>query len=330
MDKALIDFINTIPKLDLHCHLDGSFSTDFVRSALNFDESDEVLLNKLQAPAICSGLAEYLERFDLPISCLQTADNISAGVYDVVKNASREGVKYIEIRFAPTCSLNSSLDYKDIYEAAIKGSENAKRDFDCDSSIIVCAMRHHSEEENLAVLNSAMDYLNNGICALDLAGDEAAFPNINFKYLFDKARAYNMPFTIHSGECHSIDNVRFALEAGARRVGHGIALVNDKSLMDECKKAHLGLELCPISNYQTRAVTGDEVYPLRAFLDADLLATVNTDNRTVSNTSLAKEYEFVINNCGINPDDIIKMYRNSIEIAFASDDIKNELWALSP
>lgn len=316
---------NIFPKIDLHCHLDGSFSTDFVRTALNLNEDETTLLAKLRAPDICSGLAEYLERFDLPISCLQTPANIKMGVYDVIKSAAAENVKYIEIRFAPSCSVNSNQNYADIYEAAIKGAKQANADFNCDSSIIVCAMRHHSEKENLAVLSSAMDYLGNGICALDLAGDEAAFPNSNFSYLFDKARAYNMPFTIHSGECHSVKNVRFALEAGAARIGHGIALINDKALMQECMTKHLGLELCPISNYQTQAVTKDEIYPLKEFLDYGLLATINTDNRTVSNTSLTKEYEFVLNNCGITEADIIKAYRNSVEIAFADDNIKDKL-----
>lgn len=328
MNNGLLQFIKSMPKIDLHCHLDGSFSTDFVRKAAGLFDSDSELLSRLQAPDICSGLSEYLERFDLPISCIQTPENITAGVYDVVKNASAEGVRYIEIRFAPTCSVNEVQGYSDIYEAAIKGCELAKQDTGCDSAIIVCAMRHHGEEENLAVLNSAMDFLHHGVCALDLAGDEAAFPNKEFKYLFDKARSYNMPFTIHSGECHSVDNVRFALEAGASRVGHGIALSKDPLLMTECKRKRLGLELCPISNYQTRAVTENEIYPLRTFLDAGLPATINTDNRTVSNTSLVRELTFVVEKCGITENDIVQMYKNSIEISFANDDIKHKLSAL--
>ena len=321
-------YISSMPKLELHCHLDGSFSEAFVKNTLSLSDSEAELAVRLRAPQICSGLAEYLERFDLPIKCLQSPDNIRAGVYDVIKHAASENIRYIELRFAPTCSLNSNQDYHDIYEAAIEGCKSAGKAFNVHSSIIACAMRHHSPDENLAVLNSAREYLGNGVCALDLAGDEAAFPNERFTYLFERARHIDMPFTIHSGECHSVENVRYALCAGAKRVGHGIALIKDVSLMQQCKNAHLGLELCPTSNYQTRAVTETEEYPLKKFLDAGLLATVNTDNRTVSNTTITNEYVKICNDFDITKEELEKIYRNSVEISFADDNTKNELLEL--
>lgn len=319
------NYIQALPKIDLHCHIDGSFSTDFVKSALSLNIDSYELASKLKAPDVCSGLAEYLERFDLPISCMQTPQDITDGIYDIIQNSAKENTKYIELRFAPTCSLNSNQDYKEIYEAAISGSKKALKDFGVHSSIIACAMRHHSEEQNLAVLKSARDYLGNGICALDLAGDEASFPNIDFDYLFKEANRIDMPFTIHSGECQSVENVRYALAAGAKRVGHGIALIKDSNLIKECQKNRLGLELCPTSNYQTRAVAAGDTYPLKTFLNNNLLATVNTDNRTVSNTTMTNELTLITNQMGITPDELAALYRNSVEISFADDNIKNEL-----
>lgn len=319
------NYIQLLPKIDLHCHIDGSFSTDFVKNTLSLNITSEELASRLQAPDICSGLAEYLERFDLPISCMQAPQDISDGIYDIIQNAAKENTKYIELRFAPTCSLNDNQDYKKIYEAAIKGSQKALKDFKIHSSIIVCAMRHHSEEQNLAVLKSAREYLGYGICALDLAGDEAAFPNTDFDYLFKEAKRIDMPFTIHSGECQSVENVRYALHAGAKRVGHGIALIKDTELIKECQKSHLGLELCPTSNYQTRAVEASDTYPLKAFLNNNLLATVNTDNRTVSNTTMTNELTLITKQMDITPDDLATLYKNSVEISFADDNLKNEL-----
>ncbi len=319
------DFIKNMPKIDLHCHLDGSFSTDFVRTALGITEDNLSLKDKLTAPAKCKNLAEYLTRFDLPISCIMTANNIKNGVIDVIRQASEENTKYIELRFAPTASLNDKLSYRNIYEAAIEGAREGEALYNCSCNILVCAMRHHDEESNLNMLHNALDYIGNGIAALDLAGDEASFPNQKFNYLFEYARKYNVPFTIHSGECGSAENVRYALLAGASRVGHGIALMKDISLMEECRKNRLGFELCPTSNYQTNALSEDEPYPLKAFLDKGLLATVNTDNRTVSNTNLTNELKYVHKKCGITENDIIRIYKNSVEIAFADDNTKHKL-----
>jgi adenosine deaminase len=279
----------------------------------------------MQAPSDCQSLTEYLKCFDTPIKALQTADNITGAVLDVLSQAASENVSYIEIRFAPSFSVHDGLSYSDVCEAAICGCKKGLEQFGIHSNIILCAMRHLNPETNLKTLMAVREYLGNGICALDLAGDESAFPNENFTGLFEKARELNVPFTIHSGECGSVNNVRLALSFGAKRVGHGIALAKDEALMAECKKSCLGLELCPTSNFQTKAVSCKADYPLKRFLSYGLPATVNTDNRTVSNTSLTDELIFSCENLGISYDDIRQIYKNSVEISFADDNTKNIL-----
>ena len=318
--------IKSMPKIDLHCHLDGSLTPEFIKkvSSVNLDQSD--LIKKLQAPEDCKSLTNYLTCFDLPISCLQTEENITEAILDVLNQAALENIKYIEIRFAPAFSINPNLSYRQIYEAAIKGCALGYEKWSIYSNIILCAMRHFPPETNLAMLHSAMDYIGNGICAIDLAGDESAFSNKEFIDFFVEAKKYKIPFTIHSGECGSWENVRIALELGAKRIGHGIALINNKNLMLECGSKKLGLELCPTSNFQTKATNHVKEYPLKAFLSEGLLATVNTDNRTVSNTSMSKELTLATEKLNIDEKDLIILYKNSIEISFADDNIKNELF----
>ena len=169
------------------------------------------------------------------------------------------------------------------------------------------------------------DYIGHGICALDLAGDESIFPNEGFSDLFKTAKDMNIPFTIHSGECGSVENVKLAMEFGAARIGHGIALIKDTNLMEDIKRKHIGLELCPVSNFQTRAWEDHNTYPLRSFLDNGLLATINTDNRTVSNTCIVKELEQVCTRMSICEEDYLTLNKNSIEISFADDNLKHQL-----
>lgn len=313
--------ISDMPKIDLHCHLDGSLNKSFVEMCLNRKVSQE----ELTAPDNCSSLAEYLTRFDIPVSCLKTKENLKQAVINLIKDAKEDNITYLEIRFAPTLSLNENLGYKDIYEAVIEGKNEGFKQYGVYSNIIICAMRHHSEKQNLDMLVSGREYLGSGICAVDLAGDEAMFSNEHFHYLFEKANKLQMPFTIHSGECKNVSNIKIAVEAGAKRIGHGICLQNDKALMKVCKEKKIGFELCPTSNYQTKALMPDEVYPLRVFIDFGIKATVNTDNRTVSNTTMTKEYELITNKLNIAKEELMLLYKNSIEISFADDNIKNHL-----
>lgn len=317
--------ISNLPKIDLHCHIDGSLSPFFVKETLHLKDHPDVVAQCLRAPEDCQSLTEYLKCFDLPIKCLQTADAITDGILNILEACASENIVYVELRFAPTFSLNANLSYRDIFESAIKGCKLGRVRYGIESNIIACAMRHLPIETNMAMLHAMADYVNYGICALDLAGDENLFANIQFADLFKEAKRLGIPFTIHSGECGSVDNVRLALEFGARRVGHGIALFKDAALMEACKSNRLGLELCPTSNYQTHAITHDTVYPLRAFLDYGLLATVNTDNRTVSNTTMTKELMLVCDSLEIMEKEISTLYRNSVEISFADDTIKHRL-----
>ncbi|MGN0389365.1 MAG: adenosine deaminase [Wujia sp.] len=312
----------SMPKIDLHCHLDGSFSRGYVMRTLELSELDDA---KLHAPENCKSLTEYLTCFDLPISCLQTKEHITEGVIDVIAQAAKENVRYIELRFAPACSVNNNLDLPSVIEAAISGCKKAFDKYGVFSNLILCAMRHHTLKQNLAVVRHTREFLGYGVCALDLAGDEAGFPNEDFKELFEEANRLGVPFTIHSGECGRTENVRLALAYGAKRVGHGIALIKDKNLMAECRNARIGFELCPTSNFQTKAVTTYEAYPLRTFLDYGLLATINTDNRTVSSTSCTKEFLFAEQQLQITKEDFLTLYKNSVEISFADDSVKHQL-----
>lgn len=311
--------------MDLHCHLDGSFSPEFIKGATGDSRELSQLTEVLSAPSSCSSLTEYLTCFDLPIKALQTPKNITAGVLDVLKKASQDGIKYIELRFAPNCSTEEGLSLPEIYEAAILGSKLGLEKYGIHSNIILCAMRHHTMDTNLKILQTMYDYIGHGICALDLAGDESIFPNEGFSDLFKRARDMNIPFTIHSGECGSVENVKLAMEFGAARIGHGIALIKDTLLMEDIKRRHIGLELCPVSNFQTRAWEDYSTYPLRSFLDNGLLATINTDNRTVSNTSIEKELEQVCTRMSICEEDYLTLNKNSIEISFADDNLKHQL-----
>lgn len=315
-------------RVELHCHLDGSLNINFVdrmlrRQGIIIERKE--LEEKLKVRPDCTSLTEYLKKFDLPLLCLQTKEGLEQAAYELVMDAAKDGVAYIEVRFAPMLSTDKGLNCAEVIESVVRGLKKSERESGTYAFAIVCAMRHHSLEQNLEMLRAAKPFVGKGVCALDLAGDESAFPTILFRELFVQAKEWGIPFTIHSGECGSVDNIREAIELGAKRLGHGIALEKSPELRRVCKEKGIGIEMCPTSNLQTKAVDNLQSYPLKQFLEEGLLVSVHTDNRTVSGTTMEQEEKLVKERLQISDEMWLQCTKNAIQTAFASDEIKERL-----
>ncbi len=309
-------------KVELHCHLDGSLNIDFVDEMLRKQGivcEREELKRKLEVRPDCTSLVEYLEKFDLPLWCLQTKEGLFRAAYELVRDVSEENVKYIEVRFAPMLSTNQGLTCEEVIASVVDGLKEGEKQYGVYASAIVCAMRHHSLEQNLKMLEVARPFVGSGVCALDLAGDESAFPTEQFRKLFEQATEWGIPFTIHSGETGNVDNIREAIALGAKRLGHGIALQKSPELRRLCKEKGIGIEMCPTSNLQTKAVDGMVNYPLELFLQEGLLVSIHTDNRMVSGTNMQREQAY-FDTCVIEI-----CTKNAIETAFTTEEIKEKL-----
>lgn len=311
-----------LPKVELHCHLDGSLSRAFIESRLHRAVSPE----ELSVSMDCESLAEYLQKFDLPGQCIMDEEGLAGAGYDVLKSMHGENVCYAEIRFAPLLSVTEHMDTAKVIEALLRGLERGRQEFGVEFGVITCAMRHHSAAENGAMLRTAREYLGKGVCAADLAGAEAQYPMSEFMELFSGVKKLGMPFTLHAGECGSVQNIIDSVDVGAGRIGHGIAMRGNPELQRRLRDAHIGVEMCPISNLQTKAVRDKKDYPMREFLNAGVPVSVNTDNRTVSDTTLTKELTFIQENYGISDEELMCMTRNAIDTAFAGDDVKQRLY----
>lgn len=316
-----MDSIQKLKKYDLHCHLDGSLSLTAIRklasySGIELPESQDALRVLLQAEQDCQSLREYLEKFELPLSCLTDRECFKMAVSDLMGDAAAENVIYIEIRFAPLLSVRPDLTCRQIIEGALDGLEEGKRKYGIDGNLILCGMRHMPADVNAGLAKTAREYLGCGVAALDLAGDEAGFPVMQQKAMFEEAVKLGMPFTIHAGECGSPESVSDALVLGARRIGHGIAVQKSERLIKECAVRRIPLEMCPSSNLQTKAVNSLDKYPFLEFLEAGIPVTVNTDNRMVSGTTVTQELELLQRHFHITCQDMEMLMRNSEEAAF--------------
>lgn len=324
-EKETLLLAEAMPKIDLHCHLDGSIEPFLIREKmekLGMKMTAEEVMQRVGVDDSCRSLAEYLEKFDLPIRCIQDADFLNEAAYYLGRHAHSENVVYLEVRYAPQICLTRGMTLHDSISSVIDGLERAHRQYGIGYGVICCAMRHLPMEQNRQMLEEGSRWLGKGVVACDLAGDENAFPNAMFGEYFDCCREAGMPMTIHAGETGSRENVRYAVEHGARRIGHGIAMSGDEELMRLCADQKIGVEMCPTSNFQTKACTLWEEYPLKEFMAHHIPVSVNTDNRTCSSTDSTREFKKCVEHLKLNKEDLKQIYLNSVEMSFASEEQK--------
>lgn len=313
---------------DLHLHLDGSISIESARELakmqeITVPESDEELQSQLHVGEDCESLNEYLEKFDLPVSLLQTEEAISTAVYNLEKELQELGLIYAEIRFAPQKHMENGLTQAEVVEAAIDGMNKC----DFRSNLILCCMRgDDNQEQNLETVHVAKKYLGKGVAAIDLAGAEALYPTKDFEDIFALADQLELPRTIHAGEADGPSSVYDALSFGAKRIGHGIRSIEDEELVKTLSQDGIALELCPTSNLNTQIFESLNDYPLEALMEAGVKVTINSDNMSVSGTNAPKELKLLFDTFELSEDQMKTIAETSIEVSFADDETKNWLY----
>jgi adenosine deaminase len=327
--------IKEMPKIELHCHIDGSvrpltaYELALEEGLISEDITFEEVEKRLKVTDKCDSLVDYLTKFDIPIGIMQKSENIERILYEVIEDASKTNVKYIELRFAPHLSMKGGLNFDEVLDAAIKGLKRAQSATGTYANLILCCMRHYSPEKSVELVYNAKKYLNKGVVAIDLAGDEHNFPPELHKEAFDLAKDLGFHITVHAGETGIGENITKSIEIlHAERIGHGVYAKNNKIAYDLLKEKNITLEMCPTSNIQTRAVDSYENHPIKSFLMDGIKSTINTDNMTVSNINLNEEYAILEKHLKFTKADFQVAYLNSVEASFATDEIKKELLKL--
>ncbi|QJC52850.1 adenosine deaminase [Paenibacillus albicereus] len=329
-----MSLMRRLPKIELHCHLDGSMRP---ATAAQIAEEEGIelscadlreLTERMTAPPSCSSLVEYLERFELPLLLMQTRSALKRIAYEAAEDAALDNVRYVEVRFAPQLHTRGGLSVDEIVTAVAEGlSEAEARYGHCVRMILIC-MRHHGQMDNEEVVRAASRFVSLGVVGVDLAGDEAGYPNELHAEVFELAHRLGLPITIHAGEAAGACSIRCAVEKlRARRIGHGVRLREDAEVTQLIRERRIPLELCVISNVQTKAVPSMDHHPIRDYLDSGLLVTVNTDNPTVSGTNQTREYENLARRFRFSERDIKNVARHAIEAAFVDEERKRQLKA---
>jgi adenosine deaminase len=316
----------TMPKAELHLHLDGSLLID---TALELARTRDVdaprdrasMAAALIAPMPCADQAELLRAFDLPIALMQDADALERITSELVDAKAADGVHYVEIRWGPLLHVLGGLSLADGIAAVCSGAEAAARRSGVVVRLICTALRSHDPADNVVLAATAARFRHRGLTGFDLAGPEAAFPDpLTHAAAFEAARAGGLRITLHAGEWGGPAQVRRALALEPERIAHGPVAIDDPGLCRELIDRGVTLDLCPTSNWQAGIVPSLADHPLARLHRAGVPVTLSTDDLTVSDITLTEEYARAVETIGLTLDELWAIDRHALDVAFADEE----------
>ena len=291
-----LEFLESLPKTDLHVHLDGSLRLSTIvdlakkQGVKLLSEDPDVLFQHIYAGEICQSLDDYLKAFDITLSVMQTEESLERVAYELAEDAHKEGVRYIEIRYSPILHIRKGLRLSYVVEAVLRGLRQAKRIFGIRYGVILCGIRTMSADTSVRVAELAVAFKNRGVVGFDLAGSEVNNPAKIHRRAFQLILENNINCTAHAGEAYGPESIAQAIHlCGSHRIGHGTRLIENGDLLNYVNDHRIPLEVCPSSNIQTKAAKNWESHPVDFFVDYGLRVTINTDNRLITDTTVSKE-----------------------------------------
>jgi adenosine deaminase len=263
------------------------------------------------APDGCPSQADYIKYFDDAIAVMQTADALERITRELCVDSAAENIDYLEVRWAPLLHLQRGLSVAEVIRAVLAGFEAAP----LRAVAIVCAMRQHSVEDNVALAREASAFAGAGVVGFDLAGDEVRFPASPQRPAFEAARAAGLRLTCHAGEAGEPANVEEALGLGVERIAHGVAGAREPRIVERLRSEGIVLDLCPTANWKCKAVESLAEHPLPRLVREGVRCTISTDSRTVADTTLTREFELAAG-MGMTEDELRRCNQTAYEARF--------------
>ncbi len=315
--------LRRLPKVELHCHLDGCLRVATIldlaqKNSIHLPATNASDLNKILVVGEKRGsLEDYIARFDVTLSVLQTPESLERCAFELIEDVAVENVRYIEIRFSPILHLEKGMTMGESIEAVHRGLKQGEKEFGVKSGIIICGIRHISPEASLKLADIAVCYKNRSVVGFDLAGTEENFPAKEHREAFYLIRNNNVNATIHAGEAFGPASIHQAIHyCSANRIGHGTRLREDQDLMNYVNDHRIPLEICLTSNWQTHSVRSLKHHPFKYYYDLGIRVSLNTDNRLMSGTTLTEEFLLAKKLFGLRLHDFREITINAMKSAF--------------
>ena len=318
--------LRSLPKIELHLHLDCSLSYAAV-SRLAPQVTAEEYAREFVAPARCTNLADFLSRAPKGFQLMQSEESLRLVVEDVFEQLGRDGAVYAEIRFAPLLHTLNGLTAERVVEVVEEATDGLVRATGVEAALILCTLRHFIEEQSMATVRLVESFRGSRVVALDIAGDEAGFPLDAHIGAYRYAREHDLCRTAHAGEACGPESVWETLRLLApQRIGHGTRSIEDPDLVEHLARERIHLELCPSSNVQIiPSIASWAHHPIDRLYRAGVSLSVSTDTRMLTPATLTGEYEGLGDTFGWSQEELLRTNLMGLEAAFADRGTKESL-----
>ncbi len=320
--------MNSIPKADLHVHLEGTISPQMV---MHLAERNKTTVPpglikdghfNWQGDGTGRGdLLAFVQAYDEATSVMKAAVDYTDITYDYLKRSADEGCIYAEIGISADHGTQVGLTYPEMLEAITRGYERAKKETGIEARLISTCVRHYGPEGARKAGQVTHDHPHPLVTGFGMAGDENAYTVADFKPAFDLSGLAHR--TAHAGEAAGPESIRAARDVlKIRRFGHMVRAVEDRELMEELTAINAVPEVCVSSNLALHVFKDYAAHPLRKFFDAGLKVTLGSDDPTFFSTSIGREYRIAKEHFGFTDDELLRVTRNAIEEAFVDEETR--------
>lgn len=320
------DFIRRLPKAELHLHIEGSFEPElmFDIAGRNGAGLPYKTVEELKAAYDFADLQAFLDLYYAGMSVLLKEQDFYDLTSAYMARAVADGVVHTEIFFDPQGHTERGVAFETVLDGIWRALKDAEAAHGITSRIIMCFLRHLDEDEAFPVLEKAMEHRDR-IIGIGLDSSEMGHPPQKYERVFAKAREAGFLTVAHAGEEGPPEYVRDTLDLlKVDRVDHGNAAMRDAALVKRLAASRMALTVCPLSNYRLQGVTDMAQHPLRAMLDAGIVATVNSDDPAYFGGYVLDNYIAVRDALDLTQDEIVTLAKNSIAASFLDDNAKSK------
>ena len=338
------DFLLSVPKAELHLHLEGSVDpptlselsrrhptplTTANNRYRNIEDSGRVFTEE-EARALYryKDFTGFLLAFKAVTERLRSAEDYELVTYRMMQKLHTQNVVHAEVYISAGVVHWRGGEFAPLFEGAERGRQRGERDFGISLYWILDAVRHFGVDEAQRVVEEAIRLKSHNVVGIGIGGDERRAGPEQFREVYDHAAKHGLRLTVHAGETVGPESIWGALrELKPDRIGHGLRAIDDPLLVRHLAEMQVPVEICVTSNVVTGCCGGVAEHPVRKLFDAGVCVVLNTDDPDMFHTTLLNEYRIARDVFGFSEDELRELARNSVRASFLPEPRKHELLA---
>src|SRR5271165_4505343 len=309
-------FLLSLPKAELHVHLEGSIEPSTLLELRQRHGMDGASLGKVEQLYNYADFKGFLSAFKDVTGHLRAPEDYELITYRLMERLKTQNILHAEVIVSVGVCLWRKQDFAAIFEGLDRGRQRGEKDFGLSLVWIFDAIRQFGPEKAQSVLDLALQFRDRSVAAFGIGGDEKAGPPEWFAGVYPRAAEHGLHLTAHAGESAGPESIWGALNLKAERIGHGVTAAQDPELIEELAERQVPIEICVTSNLRTGCCAELAQHPVRRYFDQGLMLTLNSDDPAMFRTSLVEEYGLVQETFGFTDEHLRELARNSFEASF--------------